>query len=335
MKSRTRISDVAQLAGVSVATVSRAFARPDMVRPETRERIERAAQQLGYVMDGAARALALGRARTVGAIVPTLDNAVFAQAVHGLQSILSRAGYQLLIAAHEYDLVQESRQVRALVESAAEALVIVGAEHAEATWQFIRQSRTPVLIAWSPHDTLPYIGFDNEHIGQLAARHLLELGHRRFGIITGHRASNDRTRARCHGFLQTLEQAGLDASACLISEQSFSLDGGRLGLQALLRDSRPVVTGIFCGNDVLAMGCLFEAQDRGIPVPAQLSIVGCDGLPLVSQMRPSITTIELPTLALGQACAHALLGWLEHNTAPTALTFDIVLRQGQTSAAAP
>src|SRR5690606_41040403 len=109
MKSRTRIIDVALRAGVSVATVSRAFARPDMVRPETRERIQRAAQELDYVMDGAARALALGRARTVGAVVPTLDNAVFAQAVHGLQTVLNRSGYQLLIAAHDYDLAQESR----------------------------------------------------------------------------------------------------------------------------------------------------------------------------------------------------------------------------------
>ncbi|MGE8547460.1 LacI family DNA-binding transcriptional regulator [Alcaligenes sp. Marseille-Q7550] len=335
MKSRTRIIDVALRAGVSVATVSRAFARPDMVRPETRERIQRAAQELDYVMDGAARALALGRARTVGAVVPTLDNAVFAQAVHGLQTVLNRSGYQLLIAAHEYDLDQESRQIRALVESAAEALVVVGAEHAESAWQFIRQSRIPLLIAWSSHDRLPYIGFDNERIGRLAAEHLLELGHRHFGIITGHRANNDRTRARCRGFLHALRRAGIAESACPISEQTFSFEGGRQGLHALLHSGGPAVTGVFCGNDVLAMGCLFEAQDLGLDVPGRLSIVGCDGLPIVSQMHPSITTIDLPTLALGQACAKALLDWLEHDRAPASVTFDIQLRQGQTSAMAP
>jgi LacI family transcriptional regulator len=332
---RPRIADVAALAGVSTATVSRALSNPEMVKGPTRDRILQAVARLGYVPDGAARALALGRARMIGAIVPTLDNAIFARAVQGLQSTLSNAGYQLLISAHEYSLAAETEAARALLERAVDALVLVGADHAHETWELVRSSRIPVLITWTNAvaasefltTTTPLIGFDNRLIGKLAAEHLLSLGHREFGMISGLTRHNDRARHRVDGFRTALSDAGIRLPEASVVEQPFGFDGGRTGLRHLTQSqSRP--TAVFCGNDVLALGALFEAQSMRIDVPGELSIVGCDNLPISSQITPGLSTVALPTYELGQRVAIALLDWLASDQAPsdTCLPIEFVAR---------
>jgi len=330
--TRARISDVARLADVSTATVSRALSNPGVVKPGTRARIRDAIAALGYVPDGAARALALGRARTVGAIVPTLDNAIFARAVQGLQTTLSNSGYQLLISAHEYNLAAETEVVRALLERSVDAILLVGQDHAPQTYELIRASQVALVIMWSlpspdSATTPPSIGFDNRLIGQLAADHLLSLGHTRFGAVSGFTRHNDRARERVEGFRETLAQHGRALPDACVIEQPFGFEGGRAGLQHLLK-LRPSPTAIFCGNDVLALGCLFEAQSLGIAVPEALSIVGCDNLPIASQITPGLTTVLLPTYELGERAARAVLIWLaEGNTPPhERLPIELIVR---------
>jgi LacI family transcriptional regulator len=327
MATRPRIVDVAARAGVSTATVSRALSSPDLVHPDTQARVRAAIAELGYVMDGSARALASGRARTVAAIVPTLDNAIFARAVQGLQTTLSNSGYQLLIAAHEYNLSAEHELVRALLERSIDALILVGEDHAPQTWEVIRGSRVPLLITWanSPHQ--PSIGFDNHEIGRLAARHLIALGHEHLAVVSGFFRHNDRARHRVEGFREVLAEHGLRLADANIVEQPFGFEGGRAGLQ-LLMQLRPRPTAIFCGNDMLALGCLFEAQAMGIRVPEALSLVGCDNLPVSSQILPGLTTILLPTYELGQRAAEAVLHWLGSQEAPPSqcLPIEIVVR---------
>jgi LacI family transcriptional regulator len=332
---RPRIADVAALAGVSTATVSRALSNPEMVKGPTRERILQAVARLGYVPDGAARALALGRARMIGAIVPTLDNAIFARAVQGMQVTLQNAGYQLLISAHEYSLAAETEAARALLERAIDALVLVGADHAHETWELVRSSRVPLLITWTNavaaseflKTTAPLIGFDNRLIGKLAADHLLSLGHRTFGMISGLTRQNDRARHRMEGFRTALQRAKVRLPEANVIEQPFGFDGGRAGLKHLMQ-LKPRPTAVFCGNDVLALGALFEAQSMKIDVPRELSIVGCDNLPISSQITPGLSTVLLPTYELGQRTAAALLDWLKSEETPldTCLPIELVVR---------
>jgi LacI family transcriptional regulator len=339
---RPRLSDVAALAGVSTATVSRTLSNPEKVKGKTRDRIMQAIAQLGYVPDGAARALALGRARMVGAIVPTLDNAIFARAVQGLQSTLSVAGYQLLISAHEYSLATETAATRALLERAVDALVLVGAEHAHETWEMVRASRIPVLITWTNAaaaseiltTTAPLIGFDNRLIGKLAAEHLLSLGHKTFGMISGTTRHNDRARHRLDGFRNALSEAGIRLPEANVIEQPYGFDGGRAGLKHLMQ-LRPRPTAVFCGNDVLALGALFEAQSLNITIPDALSIVGCDNLPISSQITPGLSTVLLPTYELGQRAATTLLDWLTTERPPADVCLPIELVVRGTSGPAP
>ncbi|WP_296258085.1 MULTISPECIES: LacI family DNA-binding transcriptional regulator [unclassified Pseudomonas] len=332
MTSRPRLHDVAALAGVSPATVSRALSNPQLVRSDTREKIQAAIERLGYLPDGSARALASGRARIIGAIMPTMDNAIFARAVQGMQTTLANEGYQLLLATHEYNPSAELELIRALLGQAIDGLVLVGADHPPQVWEMVRAHDVRLLVTWAKHPTHPSLAFDNYRVGQLAADHLLQLGHRHMGVISGFFRHNDRARARLAGFRETLCKAGCVLPDGNVVEQPFGFEGGRSGLNQLLQLKTPP-SAVFCGNDVLSVGCLFEAQALGLDVPGQLSIVGCDNLPLTAQVNPGVTTVLLPTFELGQRAATTMLQWIRTSELPESefLPIELIVR-GTTAA---
>jgi LacI family transcriptional regulator len=327
MRNRIRIEDVAQIAGVSTATVSRALSQPDRVRADTRELVQRAVEKLGYVPDAAGRALASGRTRTVGCVIPTLDHAIFARSTHALQNALAQAGYQLLVASHNYDPVQELTLVQALQQRGVDALVLVGAEHHTQLWRLLADWRNPVLLTWACDPRLPSVGFDNQAIAALATQHLLDLGHRRIGMISGHMQHNDRAKARVQGLRDTLALAGLKLDNAALSQQTLNISGGRLGLIELLKAKKPP-TAIVCGNDLLATGALLEAQRQGLSVPRDLSICGIDNHELAAEMNPGLTTVSLPTHDLGRIAAAQILAALagEPIAQQSMLPFELLVR---------
>ncbi len=310
MQKRVRIEDVAKVAGVSTATVSRALSLPHHVRPATLELVQRAIHQLGYVPDAAGRALASGRTKTVGCVIPTLDHAIFASSTHAMQTTLAAAGFQLLVASHEYDPLLELELVQSLQQRGVDAMVLVGAEHHKSLWKAVQEWGKPSLLTWSCDPRLPSVGFDNHAIARLGTRHLLDLGHQRLAMISGHTTHNDRARARVEGFHATLEQAGYPVTADQVSMQALKLSGGRMGLMELLK-SRAPPTAILCGNDLLAVGALLQAQRQGLRVPDDLSICGIDNHDLAAEIMPGVTTICLPTRELGQIAATQILAAMD------------------------
>ncbi|NJM43470.1 MAG: LacI family transcriptional regulator [Brachymonas sp.] len=208
MPNKIRIEDVAQVAGVSTATVSRALSRPERVSQKTQEIVQAAIAKLGYVPDAAGRALASGRTQTVGCVIPTLDLAIFARSTHAMQVTLAASGYQLLVASHNYDPKLEVEVVNALQRRGVDALVLVGAEHHSQVWASLQHWGKPVMLTWVCDERYPSVGFDNRGIAALATRHLIDLGHRRIGMISGFPEHNDRAAQRQLGFTQELERAG-------------------------------------------------------------------------------------------------------------------------------
>jgi LacI family transcriptional regulator len=327
MNQRITIEEVARLAGVSTATVSRVLSRPEVVRDQTREQVMTAITQLDYQPDAAARALASGRTHTVGCVIPTLDHAIFARSTQAMQTTLAQAGYQLLVASHEYDPVTEFELVRALQQRGVDSLVLVGTDHAPRLWKALSDWRKPTLLTWSCDPRLPSLGFDNEGAARLAATHLLKLGHQRIGVISGFTAHNDRARSRIDGVRKSLTQAGLSLPDSLVTEQAFNLEGGRLGLRQLMcLKQKP--TAIFCGNDLLAVGALLEAQRMGLHVPSELSICGIDNLEIAEAINPGLTTVSLPTQDLGRLAAKSMLSAIsgEVIAAQSLLPFELVIR---------
>lgn len=329
---KSRLEDVAKLAGVSTATVSRALSSPSLVREGTLTRVREAIETLGYVPDASARTLASGRSHTIAAVVPTLDNAIFSHAIQGMQGVLAAAGYQLLLGSHNYDPNTEIDVVRALSERAVDAMVLVGADHAPETLSILKQSHTRTIVTWSLSNQCPCIGFDNFEIGALAARYLYDLGHRHFGMISGISRYNDRARLRTEGFASTLRALRAELLPQAACEQPYTFAGGRAGLQEILRNAPTRPTAIFCGNDVLALGCLFEATALKLSVPGQLSIVGCDDLPICAEVSPGLTTVALESSLLGKKTAIALLRWLQDGTDPGRTEMPVSLIERGTTA---
>ena len=311
-KPTARLVDVARAAGVSLSTASRALADPALVQPQTRVRVDEAARILGYVPHGAARALASRRSRTVGVVVPTLDNPIFANSAQALQRALAAVDYTMLLASHEYDPRTEFKVTLALVERGVDGLVFVGTDHSPELYQFLARSGIPFELTWAidPDRHHYCIGFSNRLGAIRITRHLLELGHREFALVSGHTAYNDRARERAAGVREALAAHGLALPPHRYVETAFSIASGRAALaQILAHKRRP--TAIACGNDLLAFGALLECAARGIAVPRQISVTGFDDIEFAAEVAPPLTTIHIPTADIGRRAAERLLARLE------------------------
>jgi LacI family transcriptional regulator len=306
-RRKARLVDVAKAAGVSLATVSRAITQPDLVADDTRERVHAAALRLGYRPDGMARALASGRTMTVGAIVPMLDSTIFARFLQSMQLALAREGFQLLVASHEMSPAAETEAVRTLLARGIDGLVLVGAERSRETAGLLAGAGVPVVLTWCGDHAFAAVTVDNQTAGALAARHLIELGHRRIGMVVGHLPFNDRQNGRLAGAREALRRAGLALPDSRVSEQSLTLAGGRAGCAALL-DLAERPTAIIGGIDVIAIGCMLEAQARGLNVPRDLSVAGIDDIDMAAHVMPPLTTVHIPTARIGHKAAELVLG---------------------------
>ena len=320
------IDDVASAARVSTATVSRVLNKPDTVREALRLRVTEAVVRLGYVPHAGARALMLHRSGTVGAVFPTVDNAIFAKAIEALQRRLTDAGLQLLIATSGYDVDTEARQAMNLVTRGADALALCGVGQSPPLLKFLRQRALPtvhVMTYPAPAETV-CVGFDNaKAIGQ-AVRYLLDLGHRRVAMLAGITRHNDRARARVSGVRKALKEAGLELPPSRIVERPYGLAEARDGFRALMA-AAPAPTALLCGNDVLAFGALFEAQKMKIAVPKALSVIGFDDLEMARHIHPALTTVHVPTEKMWGAAADRLIEALDKRPVATATEVEVEL----------
>lgn len=330
------IEDVARAAGVSTATVSRALNKPGSVREALRMRVLQAITALGYVPHAGARAMKLQRSGTVGAVFPTIDNAIFAKAIDALQQRLADAGLQLLIATSGYDPDTEAQQALNLVTRGADALVLVGAGQSPELLNMLRQRELPTVhtMVHPPPPGLVCVGFDNARaIGQ-AVRYLLDLGHRRIAMLAGLSGHNDRAAARIEGVRLALQRAGLSLPSQHLVERPYGLAEAREGLRVLMA-SKPAPTAIVCGNDVLALGALLEAQKLGIRVPQALSIIGFDDLEMARHVQPALTTLHVPTELLWHTVAERIIGALEQAPVQAATEVDVELVVRESAGPAP
>lgn len=325
--ARPKLADVARQAGVSLATASRVINNPAIVRPGMQERVRQAITTLGFTPDGAARALASGRSRTIGAVVPTLGIAIFADGVEALQNRLSPAGYTLLLANSQYDVAKETQEIQALLERGADGLVLVGDRLSRESIRLIRQYGTPAVITYVARSQrrIPAIGIDNGAASEALATYLLSLGHRRLGIIANTIAPNDRTQARLDGITRALARAGIGSPP--IEAVLYSITNGRAALHRLLACD-PALTAVMCTSDALAVGALVESRRLGIRVPDDLSITGFDDVELAAETEPALTTVHVPAREIGRLAAERLLDILAGRSVPlhTALEARMVIR---------
>lgn len=328
--AQPRLADVANHAGVSTATASRALNQPSTVTPRLRQRVQNAVEALGYVPYGPARALASRRSHTIGAVVPTIDNAIFARNIQALQARLFESGFTLLLASSEYDYQREVREVQSLVERGIDGLILVGEARDPSIYRLLGNKHVPYINTWIYRDLSPHpcVGFDNAQAAHQIASYLVDIGHRRIAMVAGVREGNDRAAARVEGVTGALSERSLRfARGHLVEHEYHIVEGRRAASRLLASPDRP--TAIICGNDVLALGVLFECRARAVKVPQEISITGFDDLDLAANIDPPLTTIRVPAAEMGRHAAEYLLARLDKSPAPekTELPAALVVRE--------
>jgi LacI family transcriptional regulator len=305
---------LAERCGISSATLSRVLNHPEQVRPELRARPEAALAEAGYVPHGAARSLASRRTRTMGAVVPTVDSALFARIVDGVQQAIHSHGYQLLLASSNYSPQREAAEVRALIERGVDAMMLVGTARGPELYELLRAQGVPFVTTchYDEKAAWPTVGWDNIVESERLADYLLDIGHRRFGIIAGLTANNDRSADRVTGFRRAITRRGVRIADDRVLERPYTVPEARGAMSTLMRMPEPP-TAVLCGNDILAYGALQECLWRNIPVPEQVSITGFDNIEMAAHCRPGITTLHVPAFELGERAAKVLLAARERS----------------------
>lgn len=303
---------MARAAACSSATVSRALNSPEKVSPGIRARVISAVNELGFTPNNAARALRSRRTRICGAVIPTLNHAIYARAVNALEERLGAAGYSLIVATSEYDSARELRQTRLLVERGAEAIMLVGDSHDGRLYELLQTHNVPYvnIYVFNPRSGHPCVGFDNKRAARQITEFLILLGHRDVGVIAGLATDNDRVMQRVLGAREALAEQGMVLRAERVVEEPYTIDAGYDGMRTLLACGTPP-TAVICFSDVLAVGALAYCEDIGMAVPRDISIVGFDNLEYAAHVRPALTTMEVPTSEMGRQAADYLIGRLK------------------------
>lgn len=334
--SRVRVTDVAKQAGCAPATVSRALNNPDKVSAKKRLKIETVMRELGYVRNHAARALRSQRSHMIGVLIPTLDYAIYARLVGSATAELSKAGVSSLIATFDYDLDAELKEARLLLERGAEALLLVGDQHRPELYKLLQQFEVPYVntYVFNNNNTHPSVGFDNAAATELITRHLVHLGHQKFGVISGITKDNDRTTERLEGIRTELQQHKIELPESMIIERPYSISDGRSACAMLLsKENRP--TAIICGNDVLALGALAECASQNLAIPGDISVVGFDNLEISKHSNPPLTTIDVPAEEMGINAAKYLMEKQSGINLPLHTPVDVQLLLRESSAPPP
>ena len=309
------LQDVADLAAVSTATVSRCLNNSGHVTEKTRLKVQQAIQTLGYSPNFGAQALAAKRTNTIGAIIPTMENAIFARGIQAFQETLAENGITLIIASCSYRPELEEEQIRSLVARGADALLLIGQSRPAATYQFLARRNIPYVLAWAHKKDSQhcYIGFDNQAAAQTITRQVLELGHRNLGVIVGLTRNNDRARDRITGIEHAIADYGAQTAPLQVIEAKYTFQEGAKALDQLLANPTPP-TAVICGNDVLAVGAVKRAKQLGLAVPEDLSITGFADIEVSELIDPELTTVHVPHREMGIAAAKSLIAMLKTQT---------------------
>jgi LacI family transcriptional regulator len=256
--------------------------------------------------------MAAKRTFTIGAIIPTMENAIFARGLQAFQEELHAHGYTLLVSSSAYRLEAEEEQIRTLVARGADGLLLIGHDRDPAIYDYLARQRVPVLVSWTFDETAraPSIGFDNRAAMRALAEQAIGLGHRRIAMISGISQQNDRARMRIAGLRDAMAAHGLDPETLAPVEVPYDISEGAAALVTLM-EHRPHPSIVLCGNDVLAAGALRGAHQLGLDVPDDLSITGFDNIELAQVVSPALTTVHVPHREMGSMAAKELIGMIE------------------------
>jgi LacI family transcriptional regulator len=318
------LEDVAKAAGVSTATVSRCLNNKANVTAAAQGRVMAAVKALGYTPNFNARAMAAKRSNTIGAIIPTMENAIFARGLQAFQEALHDLNYNLLVSSSAYQPKLEAEQIRELVARGADGLLLIGYERDDSVYEFLERRGIPTLIAWAslPHKGHASVGFDNRSSMRMLADQVLSMGHKRVGVISGIVDGNDRAADRLKGIRDSWQAHSLDIYDLHIIQTPYQIENGAKAFETLMATNQ-TPTVVMCGNDVLAAGAISKARELGLRIPNDVSVTGFDDIELARYVFPALTTVHVPHRTMGRIAAHDLVDLIEHQSEKMSRQLDV------------
>lgn len=302
---RPTLQDVAERVGVTKMTVSRYMRDPGLVSQASQAKIARALDELGYIPNRAPELLSNAKSRAIGVLLPSLTNQVFAEVLRGLEAVTEPAGYQTMLAHYGYSQQVEEERIASLLSYHVDGLILSENVHSERTIRMIQTADIPVVEIMDSVSPcmMQSVGFDNAQASYAMTRLMIERGYHHIVYLAAR--MDVRTQLKMDGYIRAMQDQHLEPRSVVTDRpSSFSLGG------ELLRDAQqryPDVDGIFCTNDDLAVGAVFECQRQGLAVPQQMAVAGFHGHDIGQAMVPKLASVITPRYAMGQLAAQELL----------------------------
>lgn len=329
------MKDVAQLAGVSTATVSRALMNPEKVSSTTRKRVESAVLEAGYSPNSLARNLRKNESKTIVTIVPDICDPYFSEIIRGIEDVAMEHGYLVLLGDSGQSKKRESSFANLVFTKQADGMLLLGTDLPFDISKPEQKNLPPMVMAceFAPELGLPTVHIDNLTSAYEAVNYLAQLGHKRIAQISGPERAF-LCRFRQQGYQQALRRAGLTMKSEYTKRGDFTFESGARLVRELLALPTPP-TAIFCHNDIMAIGAMQEAKRLGLRVPQDLSVVGFDDIQFAQYCEPTLTTISQPKYEIGRQAMYLMLETLKGidiHPGSRLLETQLVIRE---SAAAP
>lgn len=300
--------DVALAAAVSPITVSRVINQPEKVSEAARLKVQKAIDELGYIPNQHASSLASSRSGVIGVAIPSLSNVVFTDVLRGIYKVMGAAGYKVLLVDTHYSPLEEEKMVRTLLSQSPEGLIITGGDQTPACDQLLRKSRIPLvqIMELLPNPIDMNIGFSHLLAGADVVAHLLAQGYQRIGFIGAR--MDPRVQQRIRGYTQALAKRDLfEANLIATSPEPSSIALGGALFKSLMAANEGRIDAVFCANDDLALGALFEAQRMNIAIPKQLAICGFNDIEAAAYVNPSLTSVAVGRYEMGVKAAELII----------------------------
>ncbi|KXF83469.1 transcriptional regulator [Enterovibrio coralii] len=293
-------------------TVSRCLRDPTQVSPELRDKIAASVEELGYIPNRAPDILSNAKSQVIGVLVPSLTNQVFAEVLRGIETVTTPAGYQTMIAHYGYSAELEEQSIASLLSYNVDAIILSQTTHTDKSRKMLATASIPIVEIMDCVSPVveQAVGFDNTAAAEAMTRAMIEKGHQRIAYFAAR--MDQRTIQKMQGYERAMQASGLSPFTLQTEEASSFTLGSTLLTQAL--DEHPDVDGIFCTNDDLAIGALYECQRRNIKVPDDIAIAGFHGLDISKAMVPRLATVVTPREQIGKVAAEQLLERLKGRT---------------------
>ena len=313
--SRIRMQEIAAKAGVSLATVSRTIHSPHLVKNATREHIRQVMSEYHYVYNMTASDFSKKRSSVIGVIIPTTKGAIFSNSTQTIQQKAQEKGFSLIIGNTGYEGDVESTLLRQFQERRLAGIILTGfAIGQENAVKEVVQSGIPCVVIWETLEdsSLSFVGFNNFTAAYSMTEYLIQLKHQRIGLILGPYTKVRRAKRRLEGYQAALRDNGLKFDPRLVIEKHPTLQEGKEGMQKLLSLRHPP-TAVFAASDMLALGALAAAREKGLRVPENVSVAGFDDIDFAAFSDPPLTTVRVPASKMGEMAVDVLMDMIEGN----------------------